>query len=82
MKVLVISGSPRKNSNTDIMMKYVYEYAKSKNDDTSIINLSDGEVESFQGFEVRYNESTKSATKAIMEADVWIIGTPIYNSFF
>ncbi len=31
MKTVVISGSPRKNANTEIMMLYVYEYAKSKN---------------------------------------------------
>ena len=31
MKVVVISGSPRKNANTQIMMKHVFEYAKSKN---------------------------------------------------
>ncbi len=41
MKVIVISGSPRKNAITQVMMKYVYDYAKSKNQDTKLINLSD-----------------------------------------
>ena len=31
MKVVVISGSPRKNANTQIIMKYVNEYVKLKN---------------------------------------------------
>ena len=30
MKIVVISGSPRKNANTQIIMKYVNEDAKSK----------------------------------------------------
>ncbi len=82
MKVVVISGSPRKNANTQIIMKYVYEYAKSKNQDTKFINLSEDDVECYKGYGVEYNEDTKNATKEIMDADVWIIGTPIYNSFF
>ena len=45
MKVVVISGSPRKNGLTQVMMKYVYDYAKSKNQDTKLINLSDGQIE-------------------------------------
>ena len=28
MKVVVISGSPRENANTEIMMKHVAEYVK------------------------------------------------------
>ena len=82
MKVVVISGSPRKTSNTQIVMKYVFEYTKSKNADTKLINLSKDDVECYKGFDVEYNDATKTATKDIMDADVWIIGTPIYNSFF
>ncbi len=82
MKVVVISGSPRKNANTQIIMKYVYEYTKSKNQDTKIINLSEDDIECYKGYDVEYNEATKTAAKEIMDADVWIIGTPIYNSFF
>jgi len=82
MKVVVISGSPRKNGNTQILMKYVYEYAKSKNAETKLINLSDGQIECYRGYEDEYNEATKNAANDITEADVWLIGTPIYNSFF
>ncbi|PIN95062.1 MAG: NADH-dependent FMN reductase, partial [Nitrosopumilus sp. CG10_big_fil_rev_8_21_14_0_10_33_7] len=31
MKIVVVSGSPRKNANTQVIMKYVFEYTKSKN---------------------------------------------------
>jgi len=82
MKVIVISGSPRKTANTQIVMKYVYDYAKSKNQDTKLINLSDGQIECYRGPDEEYNEATKTAANDIMDADVWLIGSPIYNSFF
>ena len=84
MKVVVISGSPRKNANTQVMMKHIFEYAKQKNADTKFINLSEDGFEYYRGFlnEVNYNEKTLQAVKDITEADVWVIGTPIYNSMF
>ena len=82
MKVVVISGSPRKTANTQVVMKYVYDYAKSKNQDTKLINLSDGQIECYRGPDEEYNEATKTAANDIMEADIWLIGSPIYNSFF
>jgi len=84
MKVVVISGSPRKNANTQIMMKYVFEYTKQKDVDVKFINLSEGGFEYYRGFlnEIDYNEKTLQAAKDITEADVWLIGTPIYNSMF
>jgi len=82
VKVIIISGSPRKNANTQVIMKYVFEYAKTKNTDTKLINLSERKIEYYRGAEEEYNEYTKTAAKDIMDADVWIIGTPIYNSFF
>ncbi|MFQ5782762.1 MAG: NADPH-dependent FMN reductase [Nitrosopumilus sp.] len=82
MKVLVISGSPRKTANTQIVMKYVYEYAKSRNQDTKIINLSEDQIECYKGPDEEYNDATKNAANDIMDADVWLIGTPIYNSMF
>jgi NAD(P)H-dependent FMN reductase len=82
MKVVVISGSPRKNANTQIVMKYVYDYTKSKNQETKLINLSEGQIECYRGPDEEYNEATKTAANDIMDADVWLIGSPIYNSFF
>ena len=82
MKVVIISGSPRKNANTQIVMKYVYDYTKTKNVDTKLINLSEGKIECYRGPDEEYNEETKTAASDLMDADVWIIGSPIYNSFF
>lgn len=82
MKVVVISGSPRKESNTQHMMKFVYDYTKSKNDDTVFINMSKGGIDYYRGYDIEYSETTKQAAKDITDADVWLVGTPIYNSFF
>jgi NAD(P)H-dependent FMN reductase len=82
MKVVVISGSPRKTANTQIIMQEIYDYTKSKNNDTKFINLSKNKIDCYEGPDGNYSDITKQATKDITEADVWLIGTPIYNSFF
>ena len=84
MKVVIISGSPRKNAKTEIMMKHVFEYTKQKNADTKFINLSEDGFEYYRGFlnQVDYNEKTLQAARDITEADIWLVGTPIYNSMF
>ena len=64
------------------MMKFVYDYTKSKNEDTKFINLAEDQIECYRGPVESYNESTVQAAKDITEADVWLLGTPIYNSFF
>ena len=81
MKIVVISGSPRKAGKTQIMMNYVYEYTKTKYDDVEFINLASGDIECFRG-QQEYNDATKKAASDITNADVWLIGTPIYNSMF
>ena len=84
MKVIVLSGSPRKNGNTQIMMKHVLEYVNQKDVEVKFINLAEDGFESFRGAanEVQYNEKTLQAAKDITDADIWLIGTPIYNSMF
>lgn len=82
MKVVVISGSPRKGASTEVMMKFVYEYAKTKNKDTKFINLSATKIDCYAGPNEKYSDVTMQAATDITEADVWLVGTPIYNSFF
>ena len=84
MKVVVISASPRKIGKTQAFMKYVTEYINSSNFkglEVKFINLSDGGIDYYTG-DGNFSDTTKQAIKNITEADVWIIGTPIYNSFF
>ena len=82
MKVVVISGSPRENANTEIMMKHVVEYVKQKDVELKFVNLSEGGFEYYRGWVDDYNEKTLQAAEDIMAADVWLIGTPIYNSMY
>lgn len=79
-KVVVISGSPRKNGKTPALMKHVFEYVKQKAD-AKLINLSEGGIDYYTG-DGNVSEATRQAAKDITEADVWLVGTPIYNSFF
>ena len=84
MKVIVLSGSPRKNGNTQIMMKHVLEYVNQKDVEVKFINLAEDGFESFRGAatEINYNGKTLQAAKDITEADVWLVGVPVYNSMF
>jgi len=86
MKVVVISASPRKIGKTQIIMKYVAEYildndAGISSLEVKFINLSEGGIDYYTG-DGNFSDTTNEAIKNITEADVWIIGTPIYNSFF
>nr|AIF02747.1 NADPH-dependent FMN reductase (ssuE) [uncultured marine thaumarchaeote KM3_15_A07]AIF20967.1 NADPH-dependent FMN reductase (ssuE) [uncultured marine thaumarchaeote KM3_97_A02] len=85
MKVVVISASPRKIGKTQTIMKYVTEYIKDSGIvspfEFKFINLSEGGIDYYTG-DGNFSDATKQAIKNITEADVWIVGTPIYNSFF
>ena len=87
MKVVVISASPRKIAKTQILMKYVTEYINDlmldveRSLEVKFINLSDGGIDYYTG-DGNFSDTTKQAIKDITEADVWLVGTPIYNSFF
>ena len=84
MKVVVISASPRKIAKTQIFMKYVTDYISDlglDDLDLKLINLSDRDIDYYTG-DGNFSDTTKEAIKNITEADVWIVGTPIYNSFF
>ena len=63
-------------------MNYVFDYTKSKNVEVKLVNLSDEQIQCYRGPEEEYNDTTKNAANDVMNADVWLIGSPIYNSFF
>ena len=84
MKVVVISASPRKIAKTQVFMKYVTEYLNNSSLEgleVKLINLSEGGIDYYTG-DGNFSDTTKEAIKKITEANVWIVGTPIYNSFF
>ena len=84
MKVIVLSGSPRKDGNTQIIMKHVLDYVNQKDVEVKFINLADDGFESFKGAanEVNYKEKTLQAAKDITEADVWLVGVPDNTTTF
>ena len=84
MKVVVISASPRKIGKTQVFMKFVTECLNNSSFEdlvVNFINLSEGVIDYYTG-DGDISDTTKQAIKNITEADVWIVGTPIYNSFF
>ena len=84
MKVVVISASPRKIGKTQVFMEFIAEYINGlslENLKVEFIDLSEGQIDYYTGDGV-FSDTTKQAIKSITEADVWIVGTPIYNSFF
>ena len=84
MKVVVISGSPRKSGMTTIFMNYVLEYVKEKDVDVKFINLAEDGFECYRGDPSEYNYEGKilQAAKDVTESDVWLVGVPVYNSMF
>jgi len=80
-KIVILSGSPRKNGKTQVLMKFVSEHLTENNSDVKFIILAEGGIDYYTG-DGNHNETTKQAIKDITEADVWLVGTPIYNSFF
>lgn len=81
MKILIICGSPRKNSLTRVLTDLAHSYAKEKYASAQIEYLDLGKypVDNFRGFEEEYGQQTKNAIKLIEDSQVLIIGTPVYN---
>lgn len=82
MKILIISGSPRKNSHSKVLANIAQNYLINKSAKWELIDLSEISVENFKGFEETYNENTKKAVHKLKESDVIIISTPVYNNSF
>lgn len=82
MKLLIVGGSPRKNSHSHALAEVALEYAKSKKIDVSLLDLHENGMESFQGFGVEYNKKTQKVIDALKECDCFILSTPAYNSSY
>jgi len=82
MKIAIVSGSPRKPSKTILVMNHAYNYLKNQSHQLELIDLADKNIEMYRGVGVDYNQATMDLINKLTEADIWIIGTPVYNSFF
>lgn len=81
MKILIICGSPRKNSLTRALTDLAHTFAKEKYSSTQIEYLDLGKypVENFRGLEEEYSQPTKNAIKLVESSQVLILGSPVYN---
>ena len=83
MKILIIAGSPRKNSLTNVLAKFAYDYAKEKKLDADILDLSKTPLDPFRGFGEKYSKHTDDTIARIKDKyQVLIIATPVYDSGF
>ncbi len=82
MKIVALSGS-RVGSKTRTALKYTLKTinAKYPNSEVTMIDLAEYEVQFSDGRNyLDYDGDTGFVTKAIMEADALIIGTPIFQA--
>ncbi len=87
MKLLGLSGSPAKNSNSRTLsaVKQVVEFAKTYdsriNDET--INVRDLNIELCDGRNpALYEGDTKNLINKIVQADALVLGTPVYRGSY
>ncbi len=81
MKILIICGSPRKNSLTRVLTDLAHTYAKEKYPTAQVEYLDLGKypLDTFRGFEEEYSPETKNAINLVESSNILIIGSPVYN---
>jgi multimeric flavodoxin WrbA len=88
MKILALTGSPRKGSNTDILVDKILEGAKTRRHATEKLRLYDYEIlpcldcRRCKEIETAYTCALKDGMQEIYsrleDADIIVFGTPIY----
>jgi len=84
-KIIGFCGSPRKNGNTDFLMKTIMTGAEAKGFETEFISLNKTNIGFCQACDACRNgggcvqkDDMQSFEEKMKEADVWVIGTPVY----
>ena len=88
-KILVVSGSPKKDGNTAALISWFAEEAGSKSADVEIVaipslkNKSSGciscrKCQTLEKYECVINDDLKPVLKKMTEADVIVMATPLY----
>lgn len=83
MELITICGSSRKNGNTEIMLKEVLKGARKEGAETELIQLTGKNIKYCLGcddcrFPCKIKDDMDEIYKKMIEADVIIIGSPIY----
>lgn len=81
MKILIICGSLRKKSYTRTLTNIVFDYCREKfaGHQVDYLDLGSQAVKQFRGFDENYGQETKAAIALVTNAEVMLIGTPVYN---
>ena len=88
-RILVLSGSPKKNGNTATLIEWFCEGASSLGADIEIIRtaflkyksngcISCRRCQKFEGYECAVNDDAKPVLTKIAKADVIVMATPLY----
>lgn len=88
MKVIGVNGSARKDGNTAILIKTVFEELEKQNIETEMIQLFDKEISSCRGCFackgkchcVFKNDAFNECFQKLVEADGIILGSPVYSA--
>lgn len=86
MKVLGFTGSPRKNSNTEILVQAALEGAREAGADTEVFNLNNISINPCKACmhckedngECATQDDMQNIYRQIQMADAFILGTPVY----
>ncbi len=85
MKIIGIDGSPRKNGNTEKMVKRVLAGAKDAGSETEFLKLADLDINYCQGClacratgECVIEDDMARVVDSIQQSDVIVLGSPIY----
>ncbi|MDD5680009.1 MAG: alpha/beta hydrolase [Candidatus Omnitrophica bacterium] len=88
-KILILSGSPKKNGNTETLINWFIEGARSKGAKTETVRLaflkykaagctSCRACQKLDEYECVINDGAKPVLKKMIEADVIVFATPLY----
>jgi multimeric flavodoxin WrbA len=83
MKAIAICGSPRKNGNTEIMLKEALKGAQKEGAKTELIQLAEKNIKYCLGhddcgYPCKIKDDMDGIYKKLIEADIIIIGSPVY----
>jgi multimeric flavodoxin WrbA len=88
-KILILNGSPKKDGNTSIMVKWFAEAAKEKGSEIEIVNtaflkykvngcISCRKCQKIEKYECCIDDDAKTVLAKMAETDVIVFATPLY----
>jgi multimeric flavodoxin WrbA len=87
MKIIGVSGSPRKDGNTSTMLNEILEGAAEKGAETRMFHINELDMKGCQGClwcrenlgECAFQDDFQEVLKEFRECDAVVLGTPIYT---